>query len=156
MIFGLEMAWGFGICQVGIRATQITIEAGAGGPASIDASAAGPSERKSELDVSASAAGPVWRQYLRAMGPGLVTGASDDDPSGIATYSQARAQFGLGFLWTALLTLPLMSAVQEICDRTALATSTGLGELAIRRFKRLGRGILAVLDEPGQRWPLRW
>jgi NRAMP (natural resistance-associated macrophage protein)-like metal ion transporter len=123
----------------------MTIESGTGGPASIDASAGGPSERKSELDVSASAAGPVWRQYLRAMGPGLVTGASDDDPSGIATYSQAGAQFGLGFLWTALLTLPLMSAVQEICDRTALATGTGLGELAIRRFKRLGRGILAVL-----------
>src|ERR1039457_4720811 len=79
------------------------------------------------------------------MGPGLVTGASDDDPSGIATYSQAGAQYGLAFLWTALLTLPLMAAVQEICDRTALATGTGLGELAVRHFQRAGRVILAVL-----------
>jgi hypothetical protein len=79
------------------------------------------------------------------MGPGLVTGASDDDPSGIATYSQAGAQYGLSFLWAALLTLPLMAAVQEICDRTALATGTGLGELAVRRFHRAGRAILAVL-----------
>jgi NRAMP (natural resistance-associated macrophage protein)-like metal ion transporter len=79
------------------------------------------------------------------MGPGLVTGASDDDPSGIATYSQAGAQFGLSFLWAALLTLPLMAAVQEICDRTALATGTGLGELAVKRFRRAGRATLAVL-----------
>jgi Mn2+/Fe2+ NRAMP family transporter len=65
------------------------------------------------------------RGYLRALGPGLVTGASDDDPSGIATYAQAGASFGFGFLWTALLTFPLMAAVQEICDRTALATGEG-------------------------------
>jgi len=75
----------------------------------------------------------------------LVTGASDDDPSGIATYSQAGAQFGLSFLWAALLTFPLMAAVQEICDRTALATGTGLGELAAKRFGRSGRSFLAVL-----------
>src|SRR5579864_3362162 len=79
------------------------------------------------------------------MGPGLVTGASDDDPSGIATYSQAGAQFGFGFLWSALLTLPLMAAVQEICDRTALATGTGLGELVVRRFGKIGRAVVAVL-----------
>ena len=106
---------------------------------------AGSSTRTSELDLTKKRAGPVWRQYLRAMGPGLVTGASDDDPSGIATYSQAGAQFGLSFLWTALVTFPLMAAVQEICDRTALATGIGLGELAVRRFNRFGRAILAVL-----------
>src|SRR5580700_5673468 len=113
-------------------------------PAADDASASMPT-RVSDLDLTSATAGPVWRQYLRAMGPGLVTGASDDDPSGIATYSQAGAQFGLSFLWAALLTLPLMSAVQEICDRTALATGTGLGELAVKRFNRAGRGIVAVL-----------
>ena len=107
--------------------------------------AARSSRRRSELDLTKRNVGPVWRQYLRAMGPGLVTGASDDDPSGIATYSQAGAQYGLAFLWTALLTLPLMAAVQEICDRTALATGTGLGELAVRHFQRAGRVILAVL-----------
>ena len=103
------------------------------------------SKRTSELDLTKTSTGPVWRQYLRAFGPGLVTGASDDDPSGIATYSQAGAQYGLAFLWSALLTLPLMAAVQEICDRTALATGTGLGELAVKRFNRTGRAILAVL-----------
>src|SRR6202051_4955554 len=63
----------------------------------------------SQLDGTKARSGPLWRQYLRALGPGLVTGASDDDPSGIATYSQAGAQYGLAFLWTALLTLPLMA-----------------------------------------------
>ncbi len=78
------------------------------------------------------------------MGPGLVTGASDDDPSGIATYSQAGAQFRYALLWTSLLTLPLMAAVQEICDRTALATGSSLGELSVRKFPRL-RAVLWIL-----------
>src|SRR4051794_41427421 len=82
---------------------------------------------------------------LRELGPGLITGAADDDPSGIATYSQAGAAFGYGLLWTALLTLPLMSAVQEMCDRTALATGTGLGELAVKNFSRRWRRVLMVL-----------
>src|ERR1700689_2073234 len=82
-----------------------------------------------------------WRKYARAMGPGLVTGASDDDPSGIATYAQAGAKYGTSFLWTALLTYPLMAAVQEICDRTALATGKGIGELASAKFGRLGKSI---------------
>jgi len=87
----------------------------------------------------------VWRRYLRALGPGLVTGASDDDPSGIATYSQAGAKFGFGLLWVAFLTLPLMAAVQEICDRTALATAKSLGELAAERFAKRARIVIAVL-----------
>jgi len=85
------------------------------------------------------------RGYLRALGPGLVTGASDDDPSGIATYAQAGSSFGFGFLWTALLTFPLMAAVQEICDRTALATGKGLGELATDRLGHKGRGVVIGL-----------
>jgi NRAMP (natural resistance-associated macrophage protein)-like metal ion transporter len=95
--------------------------------------------------VTKASTRPVWRHYLRAMGPGLITGASDDDPSGIATYSQAGAQFGLAFLWTALLTWPLMIGVQEICDRTALATGTSLGGLAVQRFRRAGQTIVGVL-----------
>ena len=85
--------------------------------------------------------------YLRSLGPGLITGASDDDPSGVATYAQAGARFQYGLLWTALLTLPLMSAVQEICDRTALATGKSLGALADERFKRwrVGLGMLIGL-----------
>src|SRR5665213_4185388 len=79
-------------------------------------------KRRSEFDLIPENEGPIWRQYLRAMGPGLVTGASDDDPSGIATYSQAGAQFGLAFIWTALVTFPLVGAGEGVCDRTALAT----------------------------------
>lgn len=86
-----------------------------------------------------------FRLYLRAIGPGLITGASDDDPSGIATYAQAGSKYGLSFLWAALLTFPLMAAVQEICDRTALATGTGLGELARERFGRLGKWVIGLL-----------
>jgi hypothetical protein len=67
---------------------------------STDDEAAPTPTRTSELDLTKKSVRPVWRQYLRAMGPGLVTGASDDDPSGIATYSQAGAQYGLSFLWT--------------------------------------------------------
>jgi len=66
------------------------------------------------------------KKVLRIIGPGLVTGASDDDPSGIATYSQAGAKFGFATLWTALLTFPLMAAIQEMCARIGLVTSQGL------------------------------
>src|ERR1700737_3056662 len=97
------------------------------------------------VDLVRPDGGPVWRSYLRALGPGLVTGASDDDPSGIATYAQTGAKFGLGMLWAALLTFPLMAGVQEICDRTALATGQSLGELCRRRFGRVGRLVITVL-----------
>ena len=97
------------------------------------------------LADDASREGPAWRAYLRALGPGLVTGASDDDPSGIATYAQAGAQFRYGLLWPALITLPLMAAVQEICDRTALATGRSLGELAAKKFAGRRRLLLGLL-----------
>jgi NRAMP (natural resistance-associated macrophage protein)-like metal ion transporter len=84
-------------------------------------------------------------RYARTLGPGVITGASDDDPSGIATYAQAGAQFGYSFVWTALLTLPLMATVQEICDRTALATGDALGELCRRKFDRPGRLVVGGL-----------
>ncbi|HET9746132.1 MAG TPA: Nramp family divalent metal transporter [Chitinophagaceae bacterium] len=66
------------------------------------------------------------KRFFKILGPGLVTGASDDDPSGIATYSQAGAQFGLATLWTALITFPLMAAIQEMCARVGVVTSKGL------------------------------
>ncbi len=65
-------------------------------------------------------------RFFKSIGPGLITGASDDDPSGIATYSQAGAQFGLMTLWTALITFPLMVAIQEMCARIGAVTSQGL------------------------------
>ena len=56
-------------------------------------------------------------RFWKILGPGLVTGASDDDPSGIATYSQAGAAYGLSTLWTAWITFPLMASIQEMCAR---------------------------------------
>ena len=71
---------------------------------------------------------------LQLLGPGLITGASDDDPSGIGTYSQVGSQFGYGMLWTALFTFPLMASVQELCGRIALQTGVGLGISLRRKF----------------------
>lgn len=93
--------------------------------------------------AEAEAAG--WRRFLALLGPGLVTGAADDDPSGITTYAQAGATFSNGMLWTAPVTLPMMMAVQEICDRTALVTGDSLGRLARRKFSRKPRVVIAVL-----------
>lgn len=67
-----------------------------------------------------------FSRFWKILGPGLVTGASDDDPSGIATYSQAGAAYGLSTLWTALITFPLMASIQEMCARIGLVTSKGL------------------------------
>ncbi|NBA77985.1 divalent metal cation transporter [Emticicia sp. ODNR4P] len=64
--------------------------------------------------------------FWKVLGPGLITGASDDDPSGIATYSQAGAQFGTKLLWTAIVTYPLMVSIQEMCARIGLVAGKGL------------------------------
>lgn len=66
------------------------------------------------------------KTFWTGLGPGLVTGAADDDPSGIATYSQTGAQYGNQFLWLALFTFPLMAIVQEMCARIGLSTGRGL------------------------------
>lgn len=68
----------------------------------------------------------TFKKVLKVLGPGLITGASDDDPSGIATYSQAGAQFALTTLWTALITFPLMASIQETCARIGIVTESGL------------------------------
>jgi len=78
---------------------------------------------------------PVVR-YFRMLGPGLVTGASDDDPSGITTYSVAGAAYGNGFLWTAIITFPLMAAIQLICARIGLVTGRGLAGAVGRHYPR--------------------
>lgn len=64
----------------------------------------------------------IWKK----LGPGLITGSSDDDPSGIATYSQAGAGFGLATLWTAFISYPLMYCIQEMCARIGIVTGLGL------------------------------
>ena len=76
--------------------------------------------------------------YWHMLGPGLTTGASDDDPSGIATYSQAGAQFGFHFLWLAFWTFPLSAIVQEMCARIGLVTGRGLaGNIRVMFSKRI-------------------
>src|SRR5437867_12690425 len=74
--------------------------------------------------------------YFKRIGPGLITGASDDDPSGIGTYSQVGASFRFGLLWTALVSLPLASAVQETAARLGLCSGKGLAALIKERFPR--------------------
>jgi NRAMP (natural resistance-associated macrophage protein)-like metal ion transporter len=65
-------------------------------------------------------------KFWKILGPGLITGASDDDPSGIATYSQAGAAFGLSTLWTSIVAFPLMASIQQMCAKIGLVTSQGL------------------------------
>lgn len=78
------------------------------------------------------------RSFWLMLGPGLTTGASDDDPSGIATYSQVGAQFGYGMLWLAPWTFPLMAMVQEMCARIGIVTGRGLaGNIRIHFSKRI-------------------
>jgi NRAMP (natural resistance-associated macrophage protein)-like metal ion transporter len=77
-----------------------------------------------------------WRDVSDALGPGLVTGAADDDPSGIATYAQVGAQLGYTMLWTAPLTFPLMTAVQYMCAKIGLATGRGLAGVLKQRYPR--------------------
>ena len=77
--------------------------------------------------------GPAHR-ILSALGPGIVAGAADDDPSGVATYSIAGAQLGTAMLWTAFLTWPLMAAVQMMCARIGLVTGQGLAGALRRKY----------------------
>src|ERR1700683_528268 len=85
--------------------------------------------------------GPV-RRFFALLGPGLVTGAADDDPSGIVTYSIAGAQLGTSMLWTAMLTFPLMAAVQMMCARIGMVTGTGL---ASALQKKMPKPVLALI-----------
>jgi NRAMP (natural resistance-associated macrophage protein)-like metal ion transporter len=76
------------------------------------------------------------REWLKALGPGLITGAADDDPSGIATYSQSGAQFGYAMLWTILITYPLMVGIQVISARIGRVTGMGLSSNLRLHFPR--------------------
>lgn len=76
------------------------------------------------------------KKYMDSLGPGLITGASDDDPSGIATYSQAGAQFGTKLIWLSIFTFPLMAVTQEMCARIALVTGRGLASNIKRIFPK--------------------
>jgi Mn2+/Fe2+ NRAMP family transporter len=73
------------------------------------------------------------KQLLKSLGPGVITGASDDDPSGIATFSQAGAKFGFGMLWLVLFQYPIMTVIQEMCARIGLVTAGGLAAAVIKK-----------------------
>src|SRR6478672_10996635 len=76
------------------------------------------------------------RRFLKMLGPGFITGASDDDPSGIGTYAVAGASFGFATLWVALVTFPLMAAVQYICAKIGLVSGMGLAGVLRKHYAR--------------------
>jgi NRAMP (natural resistance-associated macrophage protein)-like metal ion transporter len=88
------------------------------------------------------------KKFWQTLGPGLVTGASDDDPSGIATYSQAGAKFGTSLLWTALVTYPLMVSIQEMCARIGLVTGHGLTGTIKRYYSKKILYLILLVSFP--------
>lgn len=88
------------------------------------------------------------RKFFGQLGPGLVTGASDDDPSGIATYSQAGARFGTSLLWTAIVSYPLMVSIQEMCARIGLVTNSGLTGVIKKNYKKRLLYLILIVSYP--------
>jgi NRAMP (natural resistance-associated macrophage protein)-like metal ion transporter len=85
-------------------------------------------------------------RFLKILGPGLITGAADDDPSGIATYSQTGAQFGYGQLWSVVFLYPLMTAVQEACARIGAVTKKGIAAVVKERYgKKILYAVIALI-----------
>ena len=83
-------------------------------------------------------------KWFRSLGPGLIAGAADDDPAGIATYSVVGAQFGNAFLWSAFVTWPLMACAQMTCARVGLVSGSGLGGAIRKKLPRWVGGVLAL------------
>jgi NRAMP (natural resistance-associated macrophage protein)-like metal ion transporter len=91
-------------------------------------------------------AGLFFKKIFRVLGPGFVTGASDDDPSGIGTYSQTGALFGFKQLWTSLFTFPFMVVIQEMCARIGLISGAGLGTVIKKNYgKKILYPVLFIL-----------
>lgn len=89
---------------------------------------------------------PTVGAFLKTLGPGLITGAADDDPSGVVTYAQVGAQFGFAMLWTMLFTFPLMAAIQEICARLGRITGTGITASLRKRYSGIFvYGVVALM-----------
>ena len=87
-------------------------------------------------------------KFLKILGPGLITGASDDDPSGIATYSQVGAAYGLGLLWMAPFTFPMMAALQGMCARIGLVTSAGLTHTLRKHYPKVLLYLMLIFSVP--------
>lgn len=88
------------------------------------------------------------KSFWKNLGPGLITGASDDDPSGIATYSQTGAKYGLQLLWTALFTYPLMVAIQEMCARIGIVTKKGLTGIIKDHYPKYILYLILIVSFP--------
>jgi len=90
--------------------------------------------------------GRKTKELIKIIGPGMITGAADDDPSGIATYTQTGAQFGYGQLWTVLFVLPLLTAIQEVCARISAHTGTGIADVIKEHYsKKILYGTIILL-----------
>src|SRR5579872_7171512 len=99
-----------------------------------------------QLAPAASTEAPPRRSILQRLGPGLVTGAADDDPSGIATYSQVGAQFGYSLGWVMLFSYPLMAVIQQVAAEIGRVTGAGIARNLRRHYPRwLLRGVVSVL-----------
>jgi Mn2+/Fe2+ NRAMP family transporter len=92
--------------------------------------ASGPRETAVECEPNAV------KRFFKILGPGLVTGASDDDPSGIGTYAVAGASLGYSTLWTALFPFPMMTAIQYICAKIAMVTGMGLARVLREHYSK--------------------
>ncbi len=99
------------------------------------------------METDTKQSNPVQRLW-RALGPGLITGASDDDPSGIATYTQAGAAFGSQLLWSALVTYPLMVSIQEMCARIGLVTDHGLTGIIKQYYSKFLLYTILIISFP--------
>lgn len=103
---------------------------------------------ESELNKAREFLAHPWTRtklYWKSLGPGLITGASDDDPGGIATYSSVGAKFGFGLLWMALWLLPMMMALQEACARIGIITNKGLTRVLLKHYKKYIVGTIVLL-----------
>jgi NRAMP (natural resistance-associated macrophage protein)-like metal ion transporter len=96
----------------------------------------GPEGGTGSLEAAIAAEPNPLRRFLKVLGPGFISGAADDDPSGIGTYATAGASLGFATLWTALLTFPLMAAVQLICAKIGMVTGQGLAGVLRRHYPR--------------------
>jgi Mn2+/Fe2+ NRAMP family transporter len=101
------------------------------------------SANNSGVGPHSPAIGPSKQRLWRTLGAGLIAGAADDDPSGIATYSQAGAQFGFALAWTLLLTYPLMVAIQTISAR--IGRTTGRGIAGSLRLQHAGWTLILII-----------
>jgi NRAMP (natural resistance-associated macrophage protein)-like metal ion transporter len=125
------------LCRAGFELVSITGESGVATPEStiikIPKSKLEPQARRNNFPAQDP---DSFAENMAFVGPGLVTGASDDDPSGIATYSQAGAQFGFGTLWLTLFSYPLMCAIQEISARIGRVTGNGISANIRKAYPR--------------------